>query len=84
MLYCEKARINCDNYGGAITLDIVISGEKKKTMMSQVSGVRRITESTQSPSQIRVRVRDRVSGFFLIVEKGHFSTLPFRFEKFES
>ena len=40
--------------------------------------VHRITETT--PSQIRVRV----SVFFLIVEKGRFSTLPFRFEKFES
>ena len=29
MLYCEKAIINCDNYGGAITFDIAISGEKE-------------------------------------------------------
>ena len=32
MLYCEKAIINCDNYGGAITFDIAISGEKKETI----------------------------------------------------
>ena len=28
--------------------------------------------------------RDRVCVFFLILEKGRFSTLPFTFEKFES
>ena len=43
-----------------------------------VNGVHRITESTPSPSQ------ETESVFFLIVEKGHFLTLPFRFEKFES
>jgi len=32
MLYCEKAIINCHNYGGAITFDIAISGEKKETI----------------------------------------------------
>ena len=42
-------------------------------------GVHRITESTPSPSQETESVF-----FFLIVEKGRFSTLPFRFEKFES
>ena len=47
-------------------------------------------EFTGSPSQLRVRVKsesestDRVSVFFLIVGKCRFSTLPFRFEKFES
>ena len=44
-----------------------------------------MTESTPSPSQIRVRVkRPSQCFYFLIVEKGRFSTLPFRFEKFES
>ena len=46
--------------------------------------VHRITETTPSPSQIRVRVKRPSQCFFLIVEKGRFSTLPFRFEKFES
>ena len=48
--------------------------------------VHRITETTPSPSQIRVRVKrpSQCFLFFLIVEKGCFSTLPFRFEKFES
>ena len=32
MLYCEEAIINCDNYGGAITFDLAISGEKKETI----------------------------------------------------
>ena len=30
MLYCEKAIINCYNYGGAITLDIAISRKGKE------------------------------------------------------
>ena len=47
--------------------------------------VHRITETTPNPSQIRVRVkRPSQCFFFLIVEKGRFSTVPFRFEKFES
>ena len=37
------------------------------------------SESNPSPSQETESVF-----FFLIVEKGRFSTLPFRFEKFES
>ena len=41
--------------------------------------VHRITETTPSLSQETESVF-----FFLIVEKGCFSTLPFRFEKFES
>ena len=30
MRYCDEAIINCDNYGRAITFDLVISGEKKE------------------------------------------------------
>ena len=41
--------------------------------------VHRITETTPSPSRETESVF-----FFLIVEKGRFSSLPFRFEKFES
>ena len=28
----DEAKINCDNYGGAITFDLAISGEKKETI----------------------------------------------------
>ena len=37
MLYCEKAIVNCYNYGGAITLDIAISREKKETIAEKRS-----------------------------------------------
>ena len=30
MRYCDDAIINCDNYGGDITFDFAISGEKKE------------------------------------------------------
>ena len=30
MLYCDEAIINCDNYGGAITFDLAVSGERKE------------------------------------------------------
>ena len=30
VLYCDEAIINCDNYGGAITFDLAISGEEER------------------------------------------------------
>ena len=30
MRYCDEAKINCDNYGAAITFDLAIFGEKKE------------------------------------------------------
>ena len=53
--------------------------EQIRQILLDLERVHRITESTPSPSQETESVF-----FFLIVEKGRFSTLPFRFEKFES
>ena len=30
MRYCDEAKINCDNCGGAITFDLAIFGQKKE------------------------------------------------------
>ena len=36
MRYCDEALVNCDNYGGDITFDLVISGEKKEKKRLQL------------------------------------------------
>ena len=35
MLYCEEAIINFNNYGGAVTFDLAISGEKKEMIVKK-------------------------------------------------
>ena len=50
MLYCEKAIINCDNYGGAITFDIAISGEKKETIAAEREEDKRVHDEVPRTS----------------------------------
>ena len=41
MRYCDKAIINCDSYGEAITFDLATSGKKKEKKKAIVETTRR-------------------------------------------